>query len=89
MIAVIQDSGLIDKYLARVKAGLKGFDEERQQEIVAEIRSHLIDRAEQMKQQGTVRATEEAISAMGAPQLIAAQFLEADIVRASAKSNFP
>lgn len=80
---------LIGEYLATVKAGIKGLDENQRQEILAEIRSHLTDRINQMRQQGSPRPTEDALRAMGDANDISAQFSEAVVVRASAHSNSP
>jgi uncharacterized membrane protein len=90
MIATHDDcSELIGKYLATVKAGMKGLDENQRREILAEIRSHLTDRIDQLRQQGSTRPTEDALRAMGDANEIAAQFSEAAVVRASAHSNSP
>jgi len=89
MITAREDFGdLISNYLARVKAGLKGIDDGQQQEILAEIRSHLTDRIEQLKQQGSGSPTEDALTAMGDPEELSLQFISAAVVRA-ARSNFP
>jgi uncharacterized membrane protein len=82
-------SDSIGKYLARVRAGLKGLDEGQQREILAEIHSHLTDRVEQLKQQGSSHAPEDALAAMGNPDEISRQFSEAAVVRASSRSNLP
>jgi uncharacterized membrane protein len=90
MITGREDSGdLIGNYLARVKAGLKRIDQGQQQEILAEIHSHLTDRIEQFKQQGSIRPTEDALAAMGDPDEISVQFAEEDVVRAASRSHFP
>jgi uncharacterized membrane protein len=80
---------LIDKYLATVRTGLKGLGEGQQAEILAEIRSHLTDRIEQLRQQGSTCPTEDALAAMGDPDEISRQFSETAVVRASSLSNFP
>lgn len=80
---------LIDKYLATVGAGLKRLGKDKQGEILAEIRSHLTDRVVQLKQHGSTRPTEDALAAMGDPDEISAQFIEAAVVRSSSHSNFP
>jgi uncharacterized membrane protein len=80
---------LISNYVARVRAGLKGLDEHRQEEIAAEIRSHLTDRIEQLKHEGSLRAAEVAVTAMGEPEEISMLFMETAMVRSSANSNFP
>jgi uncharacterized membrane protein len=80
---------MIGKYLATVRAGLKRLDEGQQGEILAEIRSHLTDRIEQLKQQGSARPTEDALAAMGDPDEISKQFSDAAVVRTSSRSNLP
>lgn len=87
--ARVESGDLISNYLARVKAGLKSIDEDQQQEILAEIHSHLIDRIEQFKRRGSIRPTEDALAAMGDPDEISVQFVKEAVVRAASRSHFP
>jgi hypothetical protein len=90
MITAHNDSDvLIGKYLATVGAGLKGLDEDQQRDILAEIRSHLAERIEQLKQLGSTRPAEDALAAMGSPDQISTQFMEVALVHASSHSSFP
>jgi uncharacterized membrane protein len=89
MFASGKDSvSLISNYLARIKAGLKGIDKAQQREILAEIRSHLTDRVEQLEMQGSLRSAEDAIEALGDPDELSVEFMRAAAVRAS-YSHFP
>ena len=90
MITAHEDCGdLISKYLATVRAGLKGLDEDQQRDILAEIRSHLAERIEQLKQRGSTRPAEDALAAMGSPDQISTQFMDVALVHASSHSSFP
>ena len=89
MTSVREDSGnLIENYLARVEAGLKGGDEGQRQEILAEIRSHLMDRIEELRLQGAENPTEVALAAMGDPDALSMQFIAEGVARDS-RSRFP
>jgi hypothetical protein len=89
MTSVREDSGnWISNYLTRVEAGLKGGDEGQRQEILAEIRSHLTDRIEELKLQGAENPTEVALAAMGDPDALSMQFIAEGVARDS-RSRFP
>lgn len=64
----------IDAYVKRVSVGLKDMSESQRQEIVAEIRSHLAERARQLAEQGVPEAGQAAIAAMGDADELARQF---------------
>jgi len=89
MTSVREDSGnLIGNYLARVEAGLKGGDEVERQDILAEIRSHLTDRIEELRLQGAENPTRVALAAIGDPDALSMQFIAEGVARDSL-SRFP
>ncbi len=79
----------LSPYLATVKVGLKGMDEGQQQEILAEIQSHLTDRIEQMTLQGSISPLEEALAAMGDPHQLSEEFVSEQSAVQASRSYFP
>jgi uncharacterized membrane protein len=61
-------------YLQRISRGLKHMNSEHRNDVLAEIRSHLADRAEQFRRQGSVEPEHDAILALGDAKTLAAQF---------------
>jgi uncharacterized membrane protein len=61
-------------YLQLISKGLKQMNVEQRNDILAEIRSHLADRAEQFRREGSLAAEQDAIRALGDPETIAAHF---------------
>jgi uncharacterized membrane protein len=76
-------------YLKQVTAGLKGMSESQQQEILAEIRSHLAERAQQFAGQGFRQPEEAAIAAMGDAGELAMQFARTASVQEASRSFAP
>lgn len=71
-------------YLQLISHGLKNMSGEQRNDVLAEIRSHLADRSEQFRSQGSPNPEQEAIRALGEAKTIARQFsLEALEQRAS------
>jgi uncharacterized membrane protein len=89
MSAHISSSDPISAYLNRVSTGLKGIEESQRQEIVAEIRSHLADRVQQLVDQGSPRPVEAALAAMGDPDTLALQFTREVRQQQSSRSFAP
>ena len=58
----------LDDYLAQVRRELRGLPPSEQAEIAAELRSHVLDR---VQGELTVERVETAITALGAPRLVA------------------
>jgi hypothetical protein len=79
----------IPEYLSRVFAGLKGIEESQRQEIVAEIRSHLADRVQELIGQGSPHPVESALAAMGDAGELAAQFAQEVHRQESSRSYAP
>lgn len=61
----------IDRYLERVRAGLEGLPSTKAEEIVLELRSHLLERA-------ALGNAQEAVAALGEPETLARQYREDD-----------
>lgn len=62
------------EYLQLVSAGLKHVDTEQRNDVLAEIRSHLAERADQFRQKGSPQPEKDAIQALGDPKTLALQF---------------
>ena len=71
------DNALIQQYLRDVADGLQEISYVDRRDILAEIKSHLDERIEQLNAQGTSHAADEAIRALGDPTTLARQFAEA------------
>ena len=61
-------------YLQRISSGLKDMGTEQRNDVLREIRSHLTERAEQFRQQGSSQPELDAIRALGDSRTIALQF---------------
>lgn len=61
-------------YLEEISRGLKNVNAEQRKDVLAEIRSHLADRTEQFRRQGSLSAEQDAIRALGDAKTIARQF---------------
>jgi hypothetical protein len=64
----------VEAYLRRVATGLQIMSESQRQEILAEIRSHLAERVQQLTGQGLPQPVQAAIAAMGDADELARQF---------------
>ena len=71
------DNALVEQYLKGVADGLTEISNADRRDILAEIRSHLDERIEQLNAQGTSHAADEALRALGDPSTLAHQFVEA------------
>jgi len=89
MSAHVTSTDPISAYLNRVSAGLKGIDEPQRQEIVAEIRSHLAERVQELIAQGSPRPVEAALTAMGDADALALQFTREVRQQQSSRSFAP
>ena len=73
--ALSAEQGLIEEYLKRISAGLKGIDDAQKHEILAEISSHLSERIAELRAHGEPHPTDQAISSLGDPAQLASQFV--------------
>ena len=59
---------MIEAYLQSLRSGLEGLPEEEMQDIISELRGHLLEQAEQWSEEG-------AVAAMGPPEELARLYL--------------
>jgi uncharacterized membrane protein len=83
------DNALVEQYVRCVAEGLKEIGNTEKQDILAEIRSHLGERIEQLTAQGTNQASYQAIRALGDPIALAHQFVEAAHQQRAGRSYAP
>lgn len=83
------DNALVEQYLRYVAEGLKEIGSVEKQDILAEIRSHLSERIEQLNVQGTSDAADQAIRGLGDPNTLAHQFVEAAHQQRAGRSYAP
>ena len=62
------------EYLQEISAGLKHVNAEQRNDVLAEIRSHLAERTEQFRRDGSLKPERDAICALGDASTIAQQF---------------
>lgn len=75
MTTVSAEHASIQEYLRRISAGLKGIDEAQKRETLAEISSHLNERAAELRAGGVPHPIEQAISNLGDPADLASAFV--------------
>lgn len=83
------DNVLIEQYLRYVAEGLKEIGTVEKEGILAEIRSHLSERIEQLNAHGTSHAADQAIRGLGDPNALARQFVEAAHQQRAGRSYAP
>jgi uncharacterized membrane protein len=76
-------------YLRQISGGLKHMNAEQRNDVLAEIRSHLADRAEQFRSQGSFEAEQDAIRALGDANTIALQFSSEALEQKASRSFRP
>jgi uncharacterized membrane protein len=81
----------IEAYLGKLRGGLRGMNEAEVQEIVAELRSHILDRASagEVSGQLTPTSVDDALAALGSPEELANQYLTTDLLARAEKSRSP
>ena len=83
------ETSLMQDFVNRVARGLGTIDEAEKQDILAELSSHLRDRAEELRAQGVAHPVEQAISALGEPGELAAQFIASTQQQRASRSYAP
>lgn len=83
------DNIFIEQYVKSVAEGLKEIANAERKEILAEIKSHLGERVEELRAQGASDAAEQAIRALGEPTALACQFVEAARQQQASRSYAP
>lgn len=76
-------------YLQLISAGLKHIDAIERNDALAEIRSHLAERAQQFRAQGSAHPEQDAIRALGDPKILAAQFSSEALEQKARRSFSP
>ena len=77
----------IDSYLARLRNALGDISSSESEEILREIRSHILDRAE-AEGPVTEQVVNQVLLAVGDPQELAKQYRADAILRRAASSRF-
>src|SRR5215831_14082872 len=72
----------IDAYLGVLRARLAGVNEAEVRDIVAELRSHLVDRA-------TESGVEAALARLGSPEMLAAEYVTGEVLARAEVSRTP
>ena len=82
------DRQAIDDYLARLRRGLRRLPASEKDEIVAEIRGHVLERVEARGDEGE-RFVDEVLRAIGDPAQLAAQYETQALLRQAASTRSP
>ncbi len=64
-----------EAYLAKLRAQLRGFDNQQVAEIVAELRSHIMDKLAIPGDAVTAAQVDAALAALGSPEELASQYI--------------
>jgi hypothetical protein len=65
----------IETYLARLRARLRGINEEDVREIVEELRSHILDKASEGGAEATAGRVAATLAALGSPEELASEYI--------------
>jgi hypothetical protein len=77
----------VDSYLARVRARLRGINQESIQDIVEELRSHILDKLGDAEV--NTSTVDAALAALGAPDYLARQYLNQESLAQAELSRSP
>lgn len=88
MVRASKAQTLLEDYLAKVEAGLRGLPKQQTVDILQELRSHVLDRAETA---GTLKETAvaAALQALGDPGQIAEQYLTQNLFERASATRSP
>jgi hypothetical protein len=78
----------IEAYLRRLRLLLRGIDPEEVREIVEELRSHIIEKAESDGRSSDA-AIDAALAALGAPEQLASEYLTENLLARAEASRSP
>jgi HAAS domain-containing protein len=78
----------IEAYLRRLRQRLRGMNGDDAREIVAELRSHVVEKAT-VSGQLTPAAVDAALAALGSPEALAAEYLTDDLLARAEASRSP
>ena len=76
----------MDAYLERLRRSLHGMRDEDAREIVAELRSHILDKT---GDPANVSALDSALAALGSPENLAAEYLTDDLLSRAEATRSP
>ena len=79
----------IEAYLARVRAQLRGFNDQQVAEIVAELRSHVIDKLAISGDAVTPSQVDAILAALGTPEELAGQYITDNVLARAEVSRSP
>lgn len=79
----------MDAYLIRLRSRLRGIDEHEIREIVEELRSHILDKAEGDGEEASVDNVAETLHALGSPERLAAEYLTDNLLARAEVSRSP
>jgi len=85
------EASSIDQYLRKMESRLRrqGLSATAMSEILAELKSHMIDRVAELQQAGAPEAVQQALQAMGDPDTIADEFAGLRKLRLASRSVLP
>ena len=79
----------IETYLARLRAQLRGINEQDVREIVEELRSHILDKASVSGEEVTSGGVGATLAALGSPEELASEYMTDKLLARSEVSRSP
>ena len=78
----------IDSYLEKLRQGLRGMSDANADEIVEELRSHILDKAS-AGGDFTEHAVDSALEALGSPEIVAKEYLTDELLARTEATRSP
>src|ERR1700691_2691832 len=78
----------IETYLAKLRAQLRGFNDQQVAEIVTELRSHILDKLE-IAGDATISQVDAVLAALGSPEELAGQYITDNVLAGAEVSRSP
>jgi Protein of unknown function (DUF1700) len=79
----------IDAYLSRLRARLRGINEQDVREIVEELRSHILDKASVGGEEVSAGAVGATLAALGSPEELASEYMTDNLLARTEVSRSP
>jgi hypothetical protein len=79
----------IAAYLSRLRARLRGINEQDVREIVEELRSHILDKASVSGEEVTAGAVSATLAALGSPEELASEYMTDNLLARAEVSRSP
>jgi hypothetical protein len=79
----------IEAYLARLRKRLRGIDEKELQEILEELRGHILDRSTVSGEERAADAMDRTLAALGTPERLAGEYLADNLLAQAEVSRSP